>query len=287
MKKWMALIFAIVMFGGNAARAQEIAGNWQGTLQTNNGEYRIVLAVAKADTGGWTGTASVVDANGQPLHKPVPARIARDGSTIRVSITADEGGFEGKLSEDGKSIAGDYTEGDSVPMNFVRAPSVEPPGSPSPASPATRAVQDAMRASLADVSADAAPAVQPRLALGPAILSDTMGVDFSGYLQQLRKDIQRNWDPLIPQEVQPPSMKKGIVGVRFTILPDGRIGSMKLETTSGDVALDKAAWYAITSEGAFPALPKEFHGPQLDLRVGLFYNTPVPPARAGAGSPSH
>jgi TonB family protein len=71
-------------------------------------------------------------------------------------------------------------------------------------------------------------------------------------------------------------MKKGIVGIRFSILPDGQIGDMTLETRSGDVALDKAAWYAITSEGQFPPLPRQYHGPQLDLRFNFFYNQAVP-----------
>jgi len=103
-----------------------------------------------------------------------------------------------------------------------------------------------------------------------------MGVDFSSYMRRLHDDIQHNWDPLIPEEVQPPLMKKGIVGIRFTILPDGKIGAMTLETRSGDVALDHAAWNAITSEGQFPPLPRLFHGPQLELRVGFFYNIPLP-----------
>ena len=114
------------------------------------------------------------------------------------------------------------------------------------------------------------------LQMGPQILSDTMGVDFSAYLRRVVADTRRNWDPLIPEEVRPPLMKKGMVGIRFTILPGGQIGAMTLETGSGDVALDKAAWYAITSEGNFPPLPKEFHGPQLELRFGFFYNEPVP-----------
>ena len=80
-------------------------------------------------------------------------------------------------------------------------------------------------------------------------------------------------------------MKKGITAIRFTILPDGKIGSMKLETPSGDVALDRAAWGAITGEGQFPALPTEFHGPQVELRVGFFYNVPVPGAPATAKTP--
>lgn len=129
-----------------------------------------------------------------------------------------------------------------------------------------------------DSSAGSANVPSPdakQLQAGAQILSDTMGVDFSGYMRRLHYEIQRKWEPLIPKEVQSPEMKKGVVGIRFAILPDGTIGSMKLETTSKDVQLDKAAWYAITSEGKFPPLPSEFHGPQLDLRIGFFYNTPA------------
>jgi outer membrane biosynthesis protein TonB len=113
------------------------------------------------------------------------------------------------------------------------------------------------------------------LQAGAEILSPTEGVDFSAYMRRLKSDIQRNWDPLIPEEVQPPLYKKGIVGIRFSIMPDGSIGQPILETRSGDVALDKAAWNAITSEGTFPPLPREFHGPKLELRLGFFYNTPI------------
>jgi TonB family protein len=103
-----------------------------------------------------------------------------------------------------------------------------------------------------------------------------MGVDFSPYLRRIRSDIQRNWIPLIPAQANRPELKKGTVGIRITILPDGRIGSMKLESPSGDVDFDKAAWSAITSENMFPALPEAFHGPLLELRLGFFYNTPPP-----------
>ena len=126
-------------------------------------------------------------------------------------------------------------------------------------------------------AASQAPAALP-LKSGATILSDTMGVDFSSYLRQLHADIKSRWDPLIPQEVAAPQKKKGIVGIRLTILPDGRIGAMKLETRSGDVSLDKAAWYAITSQGTFSPLPSDFHGPNLELRIGFFYNIPVAPA---------
>jgi hypothetical protein len=163
-------------------------------------------------------------------------------------------------------------------------PSIDLPAAPRPnfaqnSQSAGDAIRNAARGALggrsgADVGA---PGMGNRpLQAGAEILSDTMGVDFSAYMRKLHDDIQRNWDPLIPEEVQPPIMKKGITGIRFTILPDGQIGNMVLETPSRDVALDRAAWNAITSEGNFPPLPKQFHGPQLELRVGFFYNTPLP-----------
>jgi TonB family protein len=136
------------------------------------------------------------------------------------------------------------------------------------------ALREAMRAGRSGADIGSSGSAGP-LQAGAEILSDTQGVDFTAYMRRLHNDIQRNWDPLIPQEVQAPLLKRGIVGIRFTILPDGQIGDIKLETTSGDVALDKAAWYAITSEGQFPPLPREFHGPKLELRVGFFYNTPI------------
>jgi outer membrane biosynthesis protein TonB len=162
-------------------------------------------------------------------------------------------------------------------------PSVELPSAPKPnfaqngQSPHD-ALQNAMRGALSGRSgADIpAPGSAGPLQAGVQILSDTQGVDFSAYMRKLHYDIQRNWDPLIPEEVQAPLLKKGVVGIIFSILPDGQIGGIKLETTSGDMALDKAAWYAITSEGQFPPLPKQFHGPNLELRVGFFYNEPLP-----------
>ena len=145
---------------------------------------------------------------------------------------------------------------------------------------ARNSIQDAMRGAISGRGSTGygpSPGSRGPLQAGAEILSDTQGVDFTAYMRRLHDDIQRNWDPLIPPEVQPPLLKKGITGIRFTILPDGTLANpMILETKSGDVALDKAAWYAITSEGKFPPLPKEYHGPQLELRVGFFYNIPLP-----------
>ncbi len=110
--------------------------------------------------------------------------------------------------------------------------------------------------------------------MGTQIISDTQGVDFAKYLQRLLADIRRNWLPLIPEECRPPLNKQGITGVRFSILPDGRIapGSMHLDYSTHDVAIDRAAWGSITGLGAAQPLPKEFHGPNLELRIEFRVN---------------
>jgi outer membrane biosynthesis protein TonB len=108
---------------------------------------------------------------------------------------------------------------------------------------------------------------------GAEILSDQMGVDFGPYLQKLIRETHRTWDPLIPEEVNPPILKRGECEIVFTILPNGRLQphAMILTGRSGDVALDRAAWGAIESAD-YPPLPREFHGPYLQLRFRFMYN---------------
>ena len=136
---------------------------------------------------------------------------------------------------------------------------------------AARAAAQRGNGNYGNYGADATPQHQG-VNTGMEVLSDTMGVDFSAYLKRLQFDIQRNWEPLIPESARPPLSKQGVTGIRFTILPNGAIGNIILESPSGDVALDRAAWGGITGSAPFLPLPKEFHGPLLELRCGFFYN---------------
>jgi len=170
----------------------------------------------------------------------------------------------------------------AAPPAPASAPEAPLPAAPQPkiasnSQSAHDSLENAMRGALSGRSGAeiGAPGRMGPLQAGAQILSDTQGVDFSAYMRRLHDDIQRNWDPLIPEEVEPPLRKKGITGIIFSILPDGQIGGMTLESPSGDMALDRAAWNSITSEGQFPPLPKQFHGPNLQLRVGFFYNEAI------------
>jgi TonB family protein len=101
------------------------------------------------------------------------------------------------------------------------------------------------------------------------ILSDTQGVDFGPYLQRILQDVKENWYRLIPESAE---MKKGKLAIEFAITKDGQVAGMKLVATSGDTALDRAAWGGITASNPFPPLPTDFGGQYLSLRFRFYYN---------------
>jgi len=109
------------------------------------------------------------------------------------------------------------------------------------------------------------------------VLSDTLGVDFGPYLQEILKRVKNNWYNLVPDVALPPLRKQGTVTIEFTIMKDGRVTGMKLTQPSGDVSLDRAAWGGITASNPFPALPTEYSGKYLVLRFRFQYN----PSKSG------
>jgi prolyl oligopeptidase len=117
-----------------------------------------------------------------------------------------------------------------------------------------------------------ANSTQPPMRDAIEILSDTSGVDFGPYMKHLRVVVQSHWDPLIPQSVKLPVMKKGLVVIEFTIAKDGKVSAMKLVKSADDAALDRAAWGAILDSNPFPSLPAQFSGNFLKLRTRFYYN---------------
>jgi len=165
-----------------------------------------------------------------------------------------------------------------VPQSAPQRPSFAM-GSQNPADQ----LRDAMRNSRGpsagsdNVPGNPGMAMHPGAGGGVQVLSDTQGVDFSPWLRRWYFETEHTWDPLIPDEVNPPILKQGQCMIRFKVLPNGRImdGSMILEGRSGDTALDRAAWGALTGSN-YPPLPREFHGPWLELRAVFMYNMRPP-----------
>jgi TonB family protein len=101
------------------------------------------------------------------------------------------------------------------------------------------------------------------------VLTDTMGVDFGPYLQRVVHDVKMNWYKFIPESAK---VQRGKLTMEFSILKDGTVAGMRFVATSGEVALDRAAWGGITASNPFPPLPKEFGGQYIALRFTFYYN---------------
>jgi bla regulator protein blaR1 len=100
----------------NAKR--DIADTWQGTLHTGR-DLRTVVKISKADGGEYKAVFYSIDQSddGLPVNK-----ITLDGAKLKISIVAIAGAYDGKLSSDGKSITGTWTQGSTVvPLTLTRA----------------------------------------------------------------------------------------------------------------------------------------------------------------------
>ncbi len=97
-------LFIALTFG--CAQAQDLEGDWQGTL--NDGSQprgRLVLRIAKADSGSWSGVLYRIDWD--PGPKSVGAVMLEDRS-VRFTVDRTNGSpsYEGILSQDGAFISG-------------------------------------------------------------------------------------------------------------------------------------------------------------------------------------
>ena len=110
----------------------DLAGDWQGTLVTPNQSLRIIARIVKTDKG-WSGKFYSIDQGAQPFNA---SGITFDGTTFKFSIDQIGGSYEGKLSADGSSIVGAWTQGPNpLPLTLVRATKETAWEIPAPAPP--------------------------------------------------------------------------------------------------------------------------------------------------------
>lgn len=119
MKKLMlclGLIFATLTL---TAGAQDIAGQWQGILKIPTKDLRVILKITK-DDAKLQGMFYSIDQPGAPPFKTASTRF--EGGTLSFVVDLIGAKYEGKLTGDGKSINGTWTQGPtSLPLNLVRA----------------------------------------------------------------------------------------------------------------------------------------------------------------------
>jgi uncharacterized protein len=113
------LIFpAIILALVSIAHAQDISGDWQGTLDTGGGQLRLVLHITKAADGALKATLDSVDqaANGIPVNS-----VTLKDSKLNLDVAAVHGTYDGQVQPDGKTIKGTWSQGRPLPLDFTRA----------------------------------------------------------------------------------------------------------------------------------------------------------------------
>jgi uncharacterized protein (TIGR03435 family) len=102
------------------ASPNEIVGIWQGTLHIPqaNKDLRIEIKIAKDDKGGYKTAFYSIDQGGQPI---VATKTTFENGALIFTIDPIGGKYEGKMSADGKTITGTWTQGPmSMALNLER-----------------------------------------------------------------------------------------------------------------------------------------------------------------------
>jgi len=131
MKKTM-LIAAWSLLVAAGLNAQDVVGDWKGTLQTPAIELRLALHITRGENGTLKATLDSVDQGANGL---AASSVTLQNSKLSFDVDVVRGRYEGTVSADGKSIAGTWSQGQPLPLTFERGTfQVKPapkPGKPS------------------------------------------------------------------------------------------------------------------------------------------------------------
>ncbi len=119
MKKFTLWVIALATLQGSALLAQNLVGTWQGSLQLPGRELRTVFKISTTDADKLKAVLYSIDQGGTPINA---SAVALQGSSVKISIIGIGGDYEGKLSADGNSITGTWTQGPQpLPLTLKRA----------------------------------------------------------------------------------------------------------------------------------------------------------------------
>jgi uncharacterized protein (TIGR03435 family) len=119
--------------GAQAHTQGKLAGNWQGTLQTGEGEgLRTVLKIA-GDDGKYRGALYSIDQGGEAIAM---SSVSLQGPEVIFTIKSIGLTYKGTLNPDGNTISGSSTQGkETHTLNLARVSEEDTWAIPEPAKP--------------------------------------------------------------------------------------------------------------------------------------------------------
>jgi TonB family protein len=127
--------------------------------------------------------------------------------------------------------------------------------------------------------AQSAGAAADQETLAVEVVSNLLTVDRSNlkaYWTGVEARTRSRWVQALPALAKPPQSTPGMVKIDCWVHTDGRVTGMMLEQPSGKVALDRAAWAAITGSAPYGAYPYGISVEQVKVRFTFVYNGGAP-----------
>jgi CubicO group peptidase (beta-lactamase class C family) len=113
-----------------AAKPSAVDGFWLGEIATGGGKLRLQVTVRSDAAGKEYCTVDSLDQHAMGIEC---GEVVFKNPAFSFEVPLVKGNWKGTLSADGKSLTGNWTQGSSIPLNFLRqaaaltAKAVEPP----------------------------------------------------------------------------------------------------------------------------------------------------------------
>jgi uncharacterized protein (TIGR03435 family) len=142
MKKALASVIVLAGLLAVVLHAQDIVGTWQGTLQIQGRDLRMVFKIA--NEGGLRATIYSIDQGG---GAGLPGTVTVQGAAVKVTIPGVGGTYDGRLGADSNTIEGTLTQAGAPPFKLdlkkanaetawaIPAPAARPAAMPPDADP--------------------------------------------------------------------------------------------------------------------------------------------------------
>ncbi|HEV8417045.1 MAG TPA: TIGR03435 family protein [Bryobacteraceae bacterium] len=118
MKSLLRVVVTAVLALSPCLLSQELSGTWQGTLQVPRGTLRIVMKISKGDRGELKVVMYSIDEG--PGGNASSSASLQD-LNLKVTFPGNRAVYEGRLSADGRSIMGTWSQGQPLPLTLMLA----------------------------------------------------------------------------------------------------------------------------------------------------------------------
>jgi hypothetical protein len=111
------LIASLLALTLTPLHAQDVTGDWQGTLKASGVELRIVVHISKNAAGNLSATFDSPDQGATGIKVgPIDLR----GTKLNFTVISIDGSYQGNLNAAGTAISGTWTQHLDFPLDFQR-----------------------------------------------------------------------------------------------------------------------------------------------------------------------